>query len=151
MWDYRCHYALKAASAEGRKGDLSLADVFGRAGMKSFALLLHTPLLLLLLLSSGALTEVSLILTGSCCHGCVSALWATCDGISMDTDRDDTGLWGVGGRQYTGVSSSVCWRQTEGDRGGGGRGGLGSGKILNREEQELEKEWTEEWEADVEG
>lgn len=38
------------------------------------------------------------------------------------------------------VSGSVCLRQTEGDSGGGsGRGGLGSGKILTREEQELEK------------
>ena len=58
----------------------------------------------------------------------------------MDTDRDDT----VGGRQFTGVSSSACWRQTEGDRrGGGGRGGLGSGKILNREEQKQSEQKSE--------
>lgn len=71
-------------------------------------------------------------------------LQTTWDDISMDTDQDDTELWGVGGRQFTGVSSSVCWRPTEGDRaaegGGGRRGGLE--KILNREQQELEKEWT---------
>ncbi|XP_075939903.1 cell death regulator Aven isoform X1 [Anarhichas minor] len=97
-----------------------------------------SPLSFFLFLSSGGLTEVSphphrQLLPWLCQR----SLPATRDGISMDTDQDDTGLWGVGGRQFTAVSSSVCWRRTEGDR--GGRGGLESANILNREEQELEK------------